>query len=521
MNKSQKSILIIDDDSTIRKLISYNLKKQGFEVFEADGAENGLKQLERNVPDLVLCDIMMDGMDGFEFVEKVRKNDKFRALPFIFVSAKSSIEDKSRAANLGADDFISKPFRMEDLLIKANTLIKRSEIYKIYGAVSSFETKSQIEQTKILIVDDDVMFLKRLEYALSKLDYVVKTSNNALDGFDTAKSFQPDLILSDVLMPETDGFEFRRLLSADKELKYTPFVFLTSKSEEEDILRGYEQGIYDYVLKQNKIELIVAKIKAMIESIKRERQKIVNEFHSIADIYKGKVVPNSAPRLEGLIIEQFHKPYQNIPGGDFIDYIKLKNDKYMVVIGDVMGKRWNAWYFAFAYAGYVRSAIRFVSQASDSDNSPALILQKVNSAVYNDVQVSEIFSTLTLVLIDIHNNVVKYAGAGDLPILQKKAATNEVIQIKSDGILLGFEEIGEFKDINIKLDLYDELLMFSDGVVEAKNLEGIQFGFDRLQTLFKNYQGDKFTKVLEDRLMEFTNNYLDDDCSFIWIKRTS
>ena len=68
------------------------------------------------------------------------------------------------------------------------------------------------------------------------------------------------------------------------------------------------------------------------------------------------------PKLKGFKINHWHQPFQGIPGGDFLDYFTLDENRVAVILGDVMGKKWGAWYFAFAYASYVRSAMRVVLQ---------------------------------------------------------------------------------------------------------------------------------------------------------------
>lgn len=515
-----KQILVIDDDAAMRKLIGFNLKKAGYDVILADGPGEAFQHLEKTTPDLVLCDIMMSGMDGFTFCEKVRSQEKYKALPFIFVSAKSSLADKEKAVALGADDYITKPFVLDELLLKIRSLLKRSEIYKAYGAKKIIEEITQAAKPKILIVDDDQVLTKILASALEKNDFEVKVAHNAFDGFNIAKEFKPDLILSDILMPEADGFEFKNLLNADKELKTIPFVFLTSKNEEADILKGYEFGVHDYVLKTAGINIITAKVKAIVDSLQKERKKVVDELQHAAETIKLKVVPDNPPKLDGYLIEQWHQTYQGIPGGDFLDYIKLSSDTYAIAFGDVMGKKWGAWYFAFAYAGYIRSAIRFVAQSGE-EHSPSRIMTKLNKAIYQDAKVSEIFATLSLIVINTLTNEIKYTGAGDLPLLIKKSKTNELMRIESEGLLLGFIEDSEYEDVTIKLDLNDELAIFTDGVVEAKNENGEQFGHTRLNELFLNYQGDSFLKSLKERLLQFTNMKLDDDTTALWIKRIS
>jgi DNA-binding response OmpR family regulator len=130
MENNKKSILVIDDDLTVRKLLTHHLKSNDYDAYEANGANEGLKILkERNI-DLVLCDVTMDEMDGFAFCRKVRENQNYRTLPFVFVTAKTSLEDKSTAIDAGGDDFITKPFDVDELLIKVRALLKRTDIYK-------------------------------------------------------------------------------------------------------------------------------------------------------------------------------------------------------------------------------------------------------------------------------------------------------------------------------------------------------------------------------------------------------
>ena len=79
-------------------------------------------------------------------------------------------------------------------------------------------------------------------------------------------------------------------------------------------------------------------------------------------------------------------PFEGIPGGDFVDYFNIDDEHLAIILGDVMGKKWGAWYFAFAYAGYVRTALRGVLQSSQK-HSPSVILSEVNKSVYKDAKV--------------------------------------------------------------------------------------------------------------------------------------
>ncbi|MDP4116585.1 MAG: response regulator, partial [Bacteroidota bacterium] len=150
---NNSSILIIDDDITIRKLMSFHLRNNKYKIFEAENPIEAFQILDSEEINLVLCDVTMDEMDGFTFCQKVRENDKHRIIPFIFVTAKSSIEDRSRALEAGGDDFVIKPFDMNELLLKINSLLKRSAIYKTYGVKKELEKSLETSTPLVLLVD--------------------------------------------------------------------------------------------------------------------------------------------------------------------------------------------------------------------------------------------------------------------------------------------------------------------------------------------------------------------------------
>ncbi|MHB1688044.1 MAG: response regulator [Ignavibacteriaceae bacterium] len=516
-NFENKSILIVDDDVTIRKIISHHLKKKDYNVFEAESADKGFDQLAQNKIDLVLCDVTMTEMDGFTFCKKVRENENYRVLPFIFVTAKNTMEDKSKALEAGGDDIITKPFDVNELILKVQSLIRRSDIYKVYGVKKNLEQSFNESTTKILLVDDDATLSKLFQYNLIKAGFECETASGAEEGLNKAKNSPPDLIISDIMMPVVDGFQFRKMLLTEPQLKSIPFVFLTSKSEEDDILVGYDLGITDYVLKTAGPRVVVAKVSAIIKSLGKERQKIVSELHHAADSLRIKVVPENFPTFAGFEIKHWHQPYHGIPGGDFIDYFSLDENNFAVILGDVMGKKWGAWYFAFAYAGYVRSAIR-VTLETTKEFIPSQLLQQVNKSVYQDAKISEVFATLSIVIINNKTNSLKYSGAGDLPIIYKNNSTGEVSKLQAKGLLLGFAEQGNYQDVSLNFEKNDSIFMVTDGIIESRNSSGEQFGSTQLMQVIKNISSAQDAlEEIKKEFQLFTVDKFEDDVSLISI----
>lgn len=517
MSESEKrSILIIDDDKTIRKLISHHLKLNNYIPFEAENSYQAFDILKDKSIDLVLSDVTMEGMDGFEFCKKVRENENHRFLPFIFVTAKNTLEDKSKAVESGGDDIITKPFDIKELILKIQALIRRSDIYRTYGIRKSLNKSFDEVTPKILFVDDDTSMAKLFKYNLEKAGYDCVVASSVDEAMDLIKVQIPDVIVSDIMMPKIDGFEFRKMILDIPSLKDIPFIFLTAKGSEEDILDGYDLGITDYVVKTAGPKVVVAKVTSIVKSLNNERKKVISELQQATSSLRTKVVPDTFPLFDGFSISHIHIPFKGIPGGDFLDYYKLDSDNLAIILGDVMGKKWGAWYFAYAYAGYIRSALRSVLQDA-KEFSPSEILQRVNLTVYGDTKISEVFATLSIIIINNKTFELKYSGAGDIPIIYKNS-NGDVLNIKSKGLLLGFSRIGDYEDNILQLKNGEQVYLTTDGITDsrAKNLES--FGEHRLYEIIKNIKPeDNPLEIIQKKFDEFTQSEYDDDISLILI----
>ncbi|AEM73508.1 response regulator transcription factor [Caldicellulosiruptor acetigenus] len=125
-----KSILIVDDEQHILELLKFNLRKEGYNTFEADSGVLALEILKHNKVDLVILDIMMSDKDGYEVLKEIRFNRDTKNLPVILLSAKSEEIDKILGLELGADDYITKPFSVKELVVRVKALLRRVESLK-------------------------------------------------------------------------------------------------------------------------------------------------------------------------------------------------------------------------------------------------------------------------------------------------------------------------------------------------------------------------------------------------------
>ena len=140
--EQQKRILIIEDELNVVNLLQINLEAEGYEVLTAYNGQEGLEMIRSNDVDLAICDVMMPELDGFELCRIVREDQSIDILPFIFLTAKSDIPEKIDGFNAGADDYMTKPFHIDELLARVNAILNRVDRIR-EDAQDSFRITSQ------------------------------------------------------------------------------------------------------------------------------------------------------------------------------------------------------------------------------------------------------------------------------------------------------------------------------------------------------------------------------------------
>lgn len=183
-------IYIVEDDENIREIQRYALKNSGFDVEEFSCGRELYKALEENIPSLILLDIMLPGEDGLEILSKLRKNNAASRIPIIMVTAKSSELDKVKGLDLGADDYMTKPFGIMELISRVKALLRRTadmaETPVLTNGVIEVDTEK-----RIVTVNGAVCELTFKEFELLKMllinQGIVLSRNKIMDqvwGFD-------------------------------------------------------------------------------------------------------------------------------------------------------------------------------------------------------------------------------------------------------------------------------------------------------------------------------------------------
>jgi two-component system alkaline phosphatase synthesis response regulator PhoP len=175
---SKKRILIVDDEENILELLKYNLEKNGFEVVPKDNGEDALVELENNDFDLVVLDLMLPGIDGLEVLKSIRSHLRIKNIPVIMLTARNEEIDTVLGLEMGADDYIGKPFGIHELLARVKALLRRNdrinisnEEYSGFEIIEMDEIKINKSTQEVTIKGENVdLTLKEFEvlYLLAK-----------------------------------------------------------------------------------------------------------------------------------------------------------------------------------------------------------------------------------------------------------------------------------------------------------------------------------------------------------------
>ncbi len=153
MNK----ILVIDDDTAINELVKINLELEGYTVFQANDGVKGFALAKQELPNLIILDIMMPEVDGFTVAKRIRENETTKDIPIIMLTALSELNDKVNGFNIGVDDYLVKPFEIEELKVRVRALLKRSNSIPKSAATRELLTLGEItllpEQYSVKIND--------------------------------------------------------------------------------------------------------------------------------------------------------------------------------------------------------------------------------------------------------------------------------------------------------------------------------------------------------------------------------
>ena len=202
------TVLVIDDEPGIQDLMNQHLTGRGYRVIAADSGDAGIEKAREEKPQLITLDVMMDGSDGWEVLQKLKADPVTAEIPVVMVTILDR-EDKGFA--LGADDYITKP-------------VDWDQMFSVLGRLTN-----DGEERTALIIDDDESTRLLFKSVLSKDGWEVDEAGNGAEGLERIHEKRPGVIVLDLMMPEMDGFEFLKEFNTEEDWHDIPVIVVTAK----------------------------------------------------------------------------------------------------------------------------------------------------------------------------------------------------------------------------------------------------------------------------------------------------
>ncbi len=270
-NHVKPRILIVDDvNENLHAMMS--ILRDDYAIVAATNGEKALDlALRIPSPDLVLLDIKMPDMDGYEVLRRLKNNPVTADIPVIFVTALSESADEAKGLKLGAADYISKPVNPDLLKLRILTQLELRR-YRRKPMVSSGGQLTMQETRPTLLVVDDIPENVHELIAVLKDEYRVIVANNGPKALELVQGMTPpDLVLLDIVMPGMDGYEVCRRIKANAQGNRIPVIFVSVIDSTVDKVRGFSIGAADYITKPFDIYEVRARIHAHLELSRLQR----------------------------------------------------------------------------------------------------------------------------------------------------------------------------------------------------------------------------------------------------------
>ncbi len=285
-------ILIVEDNQMNFELAAELLEYAGHSVIKSENLQQCLDVIGFEKPDLILMDINLPDIKGTEITKILKNNPDTRDIVIVAYTAMAMEKDKEECFKSGCSGFISKPIDVPSFV---STVEKFARVGKKNINLTAREKKSQHKKNKpksnninletksnkrhnILVVDDNVMNADILKETLEQLGKDVKIANNGQSAFEIIEKEKFDLVLLDIMMPDISGFDVIKKFKANPKTADVPVIFVSALDKTSDIVKGFDLGSHEYIVKPYKIEelkarvLSILKIKDLQDQLKSEKK---------------------------------------------------------------------------------------------------------------------------------------------------------------------------------------------------------------------------------------------------------
>lgn len=344
-------VLVVDDILPNVKLLEAKLTSEYYDVLTATNGKEALEKVAAESPDLVLLDVMMPGMDGFEVCTRIKQNPALAHIPVVMVTALTDAEDKVRGLESGADDFLSKPINDIALMARVRSLVRlkmaldewrvRENTANQLGVVEkqSNVMMESADKARVLVVEDKNFEQRKIQETLQRDQDDVTVTESGAKTMELVATQEFDVLIVSLNLAGEDGLRLCSHLKSNERTRSIPIVMIGGEEDMPRIAHGLEIGAHDYILRPVDRNELLARVRTQVRR-KRFQERLRSTYEislsmaltdSLTGLYNRRYLEVHLEKL--LLKNQESKKSLAVLLVD-IDHFKQVNDKYGHTAGD-------------------------------------------------------------------------------------------------------------------------------------------------------------------------------------------
>ncbi|MDG7053107.1 MAG: PleD family two-component system response regulator [Wolbachia endosymbiont of Alcedoecus sp.] len=350
-------ILVVDDVLSNVKLLEARLKAEYYTVIVAHDGKEAIDLVAKQQPDIILLDIMMPKINGFEVCKSLKSDPLTTHIPIIMVTALHDTHDRVQGINAGADDFLTKPIDETALSARIKSLMRlkmvidelrlRGETNAEIGGVagsSIMDYSNQIFDANILVVDEDVFQAEQIYNVLSQRFGSIKVLNDPTEASKIGIEDNYDLIISDMQFSQTDGLRLCSEFRSKVETRYTPILILSEDYDKNNLVKALNVGANDYLTVPLDESELIARVNLQVKRKRYQDALRMNLFNNAEMSIKDPLTNCYNRRyfdahLKNIVKDSVEKDRRLSLMILDIDYFKVVNDDFGHSAGDELLKQ--------------------------------------------------------------------------------------------------------------------------------------------------------------------------------------
>lgn len=363
---------------------------------------------------------------------------------------------------------------------------------------------SEENNLHMLIVDDSPMVLSFATHVLKRLGIPILTADNGRDGLEKMQSLEPDILITDLMMPEMDGFELIKRVRADDRFARTHIIVMTALEQVEDKVRALQLGANDYTVKPLDANEFSARVQAGIREMRLKRDlmqaldSLDRELKLVAHLQR-RLLPKTLPQSDLFQTAACYLPWRRA-GGDYYDCFTDARGRLVAAIADVSGHGASA----AVLMGMFRALLKHLVVEGDSASD---LMVRLNSALLENIGDDSDFITAFLAFVDPDAGRLNYCAAGHGGMVLLGPEKGQMEFLPAGGTVLGSFE-GPWPDATTSFAKGTFLVLYTDGLLEAEGENGEQFGRRRLEEILRAFDPADHPQALVDRLERSVKSFV-------------